>query len=97
MPGVVGKKKTMQINDLVNGLFESGGAFLTWINVYKICKDKETKGVFYPVWIFMSLWGLWNLYYYPSVGHYISFYAGIVLVLGNIFWVILAFIYNRRR
>ncbi len=85
----------MQINDLLNGLFELGGAVVAWMNAYKLYKDREIKGVYWPVWIFFSSWGLWNLYYYPSLGQYISFYAGIILVSGNIAWVVLAFKYIR--
>lgn len=80
--------------DLINSLFESGGAIVTWLNAYKLYKDKEIKGVFWPIWIFFSLWGVWNLYYYPSVGHMLSFYAGIFLVTGNIIWVIQAMVYR---
>ncbi len=87
----------MQLNDLFNGLFELGGAIVTWINVLKLYTDKDIKGVFWPVWLFFSSWGLWNLYYYPSVGHYISFYAGILLVSGNIVWVILAYYYIKNK
>lgn len=86
----------MQYNDLINGLFELGGAVVTWMNVYKLYQDRIIKGVFWPVWIFFSTWGLWNLYYYPSVGHFISFYTGIVLVSGNITWCTMAFIDKRK-
>ena len=87
----------MQWNDIINGSFELIGAIVTWINVHRLYRDKETKGVFWPVWIFFSLWGMWNLIYYPSVGHFFSLYAGIVLVSGNIAWVILAFIYQQKK
>lgn len=80
----------IQLNDLGNALFEFGGAIVTWINVFKLRKDKEVKGVFWPIWVFFSTWGLWNLYYYPSVGHTLSFVSGIILVAGNITWVFLA-------
>ena len=85
------------MNDIINALFELCGAVLTWVNVSKILKDKKVVGVYWPIWIFFSLWGLWNLFYYPSVGHMLSFYAGIVLVAGNITWVIIAFCYMRRK
>ena len=85
----------MQINDLINGLFEFGGAIVSWINVFKLFKDKEIKGVYWPMWIFFSSWGIWNLFYYPSLKQYISFFAGIFLVSGNIVWVFLAFKYNK--
>ena len=86
----------MQINDLINGIFELGGAILTWINVYKLHKDKETKGIYWPIWVFFSTWGIWNLFYYTSLDHYFSFYAGVLLVSGNLAWVLLAYEYSRR-
>ena len=32
----------MQINDFTNGAFELFGAYLTWMNVVKLYKDKKT-------------------------------------------------------
>ena len=81
----------MDANDLINGLFESGGSIIIWINIFKLYKDREVKGVYYPLWIFYSLWGLWNLYYYPSLNQQISFIAGITIVAGNIIWSTMAF------
>lgn len=73
--------------DLVNGLFEAGGAFCTWRNAWQLRKDGEVKGVYWPLTAFFALWGLWNLFYYPSLGQWFSFVAGIALVLGNVVWV----------
>lgn len=82
------------MNDLINGLFELGGAIVIWINVLKLHKDKEIKGVFWPIWIFYSAWGMWNLFYYPSLGQTFSFYGGICLVIGNTLWCLQAFYYS---
>jgi hypothetical protein len=84
------------LNDIINSCFEFGGAIVIWINIYKLYKDKEIKGVFWPVWIFYAIWGLWNLHYYPSLNQMFSFYAGICLVIGNIIWVIQAFYYSTK-
>lgn len=84
----------MQANDLVNGAFELFGAYLTWMNVFKLYKDKEIRGVYWMIWIFYSCWGMWNLYYYPSLDQWASFWAGVVMVFGNIAWVILAIKYK---
>ena len=84
----------MQINDFTNGAFELFGAYLTWMNVVKLYKDKKIRGVYWKIWIFYSCWGLWNLYYYPSLEQWVSFWAGIVMVIGNIVWVILAIKYR---
>jgi len=85
----------MEYNDLVNGLFELCGAFLLWVNVRKLHTDKQVRGVFWPVTAFFGVWGLWNLYYYPSLDQWFSFAAGIVLVTANIVWVWMAIRYRK--
>jgi hypothetical protein len=77
-------------NDLVNGLFELLGAFLTWRNFAQLMRDREVKGVYWPTTFFFLVWGIWNLYYYPSLGQWLSFLAGIILCAGNAAWVFLA-------
>ena len=83
------------MNDIVNGLFELVGSILVWTNVYKLHKDKKISGIFWPVTAFFATWGFWNLYYYPSLGQMWSFYGGLILVVGNTIWVIMAVYYKR--
>ena len=80
----------MLSNDTVNGLFELFGAFFSWRNAYQLYRDREIKGVYWPSWVFFAGWGLWNLYYYPSLGQWHSFAAGAVLTAGTIVWVFIA-------
>lgn len=84
------------MNDAVNGIFESFGGILCWFNVFKLFKDKEIKGISIWVSIFFCIWGFWNLYYYPSLQQWWSFWGGILLVSGNSFWVILAIFFTYR-
>lgn len=80
----------MQTPDLINGLFEAGGAIAAWRNFIQLRRDREIRGVYWPVYVFYSLWGFWNLYFYPVLSQWVSFTAGIVLVAGNCAWVLLA-------
>lgn len=80
----------MNLNDVGNGLFELVGAYFTWRNYIQLQRDRELKGVYWPMTAFFTAWGFWNLHYYPSLQQWFSFYAGIVLVLGNLAWVNLA-------
>lgn len=80
----------MQANDVVNGLFELVGAFFTWRNYFQLRRDRELKGIYWPLIAFMTLWGFWNLLYYPSLDQWFSFACGCVLMLGNAQWVNLA-------
>ena len=87
----------MQGNDIVNGVFELLGGFLTWMNCRKLRKDKQVKGVCWSVTAFFSVWGLWNLYYYPCLGQWASFVGGIILVAGNLVWVGMAIKYRDKK
>lgn len=80
----------MQTPDLINGLFEAGGAVAAWRNYFQLRKDREIRGVYWPIYAFYSAWGLWNLAYYPMLNQWLSFLAGSILVAGNCSWVALA-------
>ena len=80
--------------DLVNGIFEFIGAILCWLNVKRIRKERELKGFYWPVQAFFTVWGVWNLFYYPHLEQWFSFTGGALLVLGNGTWVGLAIKYS---
>ena len=73
--------------DLVNGLFEVLSGFMILNHCRCLLKDKQVKGVSILSTVFFSLWGFWNLYYYPSLGQWFSFYGGLLLVFANVLWV----------
>lgn len=73
--------------DIVNAAFETLGACLTALSVRRLYIDKRVRGVsIWPILFFFG-WGVWNLFYYPSLGQYYSFYASIGLVLINGVWI----------
>jgi drug/metabolite transporter superfamily protein YnfA len=74
--------------DLLNGLFEFVGGLLLWVNVRALYKAKVFKGVAIVPTAFFSAWGVWNLYFYPSLGQWFSFYGGLNIVIANIIWVL---------
>lgn len=83
--------------DIINASFEVGASITVWFNVYRILKDKETKGVEWKAWIFYTVWGAYDVfYYYPVLKQLLSFYAAILLLVGNCTWVILAFKYRKK-
>lgn len=85
------------IADLINGCFEFFGAFFIWGNVVRTWKDKGYAGVYLPACVFFTTWGIWNLYYYPSLGQWWSFAGGLAIVLMNALWVGLMFYFGRKR
>lgn len=82
-------------NDLINGMFEFIGGIMIWSNVFVLLKDKKVMGVNVWATVVFNLWGFWNLYYYPSLNQWASFIGGLVIVLGNTSWVLLAYKYRK--
>ncbi len=76
--------------DIVNALFEFGGSIAVWHNVRTLLRDKKVRGVSLMTVGFFTVWGFWNLYYYPSLGQTWSTIAGVFLCMGNLAWIILA-------
>ena len=83
--------------DLINGLFECIGALVLTMNVRQLLKDKVLHGVHILPTIFYTCWGLWNLYYYPALDQWFSFFGGLAIVIVNAVWVVLAIKYSRRQ
>ena len=87
----------MSIPDLINGAFELTGGFVCWLNVRRLLRDREVQGVDWRVSAFFSSWGFWNLFYYPSLHQWASFFGGTALVIANTTWVVLALRTIRRQ
>lgn len=73
--------------DLVNGVFEFGGALLLLLNVRRLARDRHLAGVHWSPTVFFTAWGVWNLFYYPSLDQPWSFAGGVCLVCVNAFWL----------
>ena len=80
--------------DVVNACFELVGGALVFLNCHRLYKDKEVKGVNWQVIAFFTIWGYWNIIFYPSIGAWFSFVGGLLLALGNTFWITLYIYYT---
>lgn len=80
----------MNTPDLVNGIFEAVGGSFVCMNAWKLWKDRVVRGVYWPATLVFTAWGLFNLYYYPHLGQWLSFTGGLVIVAGNAVWVTMA-------
>lgn len=76
--------------DIVNGLFETVGSVMTWRNFLQLRRDREVKGVYWPMYWFYTAWGFWNLAYYSVLDQWFSWTAGVVLTVGNLCWAVTA-------
>jgi hypothetical protein len=79
--------------DLINGVFEAVGSIALWGNVWAIIKDKQVKGARWQFAVFFTGWGFWNLFYYPHLNQWLSFWGGVSMALANVMWVSLAIWY----
>ena len=86
----------MNIPDFINGSFEFLAGFMVLLHCRKVLKDKDVKGVSIPATMFFTAWGFWNLYFYPHLDQWLSFYGGLFIVSANLFWVILMLKYKHK-
>ena len=82
--------------DFINGLFEFFGSFFLAMNVVRLHKDKSVKGVDWRAVAFFMTWGYWNLYFYPAVDAWWSFYGGLAIVAVNTTWLGQMLYYRRK-
>lgn len=83
--------------DKINGFYEFVGGLFLLNNVRVLLKHKEVKGVSILSVAFFCSWGLWNLYFYPKIGQWWSFYGGVFLVAMNLWWIYLMIYYTQRK
>lgn len=86
----------MSFADIGNAFFEAFGGVLLWLNCWRLYKDKQFRGVSIIPTAFFFFWGVWNLYFYPAVGAWLSFCGGLVIVSANCVWLVQMIYYSRR-
>lgn len=83
--------------DAINASFEFIGGVMLWLNVRQVLRDKQVHGVNAWSTAFFTLWGYWNILYYPGLNQWLSMLGGLVIVAANTTWVVLLFKYRRRK
>ena len=77
----------MSVADTINGIFEHLGALFILLSVHKLAREKRVAGVHWGHMAFFTLWGYWNLFYYPSLEQWVSTIGGLWLVIVNTFYL----------
>jgi hypothetical protein len=85
------------MNDLINGCIELLGALLLVGNCRLLYSHKAVQGVSVLTTAFFTLWGIWNLYFYPANNLWLSFVGGLCLASANLTWVVMAIYYSQIR
>ena len=83
-------------HDFINGLFELLGTPFVCLSIHKLHKDKQVRGLSWWQPLFFTLWGYWNLIYYPNINQSISFIGAIGLALVNTIWVLQLVYYTKK-
>ena len=82
--------------DIINGSYAIFGVPFIILNIIKLYKDKEVRGV---SWIYTGYFvtlGFWNLYYWGFLDQWFSFYSGLAILVSNIVWMCQMIYYNRK-
>lgn len=83
--------------DAINGTFELAAGFFTLNNCRVLYEHKQARGVSLLSTAFFTLWGCWNLYYYPALDQPLSFYGALFIVAANALYVGMMVSYRNRR
>ena len=83
--------------DIVNGIFELGGALVSSLHVRRIVVDKSVSGVSWIAVLFFTAWGYWNVYYYPAIEQPFSGSCAVVLAMMNTVYLAMLIRYDRRK
>lgn len=77
------------IPDLINGLFETLAGLFVLNHCRVLLRDRAVAGVSIASTAFFTLWGIWNLWFYPQLGQFWSMVGGVFVVLANTVYVAL--------
>ena len=83
--------------DLINALFEMFGAVVGLFNIRVLLKDREIKGVSFVTLFFFASWGLWNVFYYPTLEQWLSTIAAVFLAGTNMVYLGMAIYFTKKK
>lgn len=84
------------MQDTINGMFELIGAPFIFLSIMKVYSTKSSKGVNWMHPTYFTAWGVWNLYYYPWLEQWTSFWGCVAITIANIIWVFGLIKYRRQ-
>ena len=56
--------------DRINACFELFAGYFIWLSIKQI---RKVKGISFKHIVFITLWGVWNLLYYPALTQWLSY------------------------
>lgn len=86
----------MPVMDLINASFEFAAGGFVLLNVLETYRRKQVVGVHWAMVTFFTVWGVWNLAYYPSLDQAWSFVGSLFVFTANGIWLFQIFYYRRQ-
>lgn len=83
-------------DDAINGGFEAFAAMMVLNHCRVLYQEKMVRGVSVLSAFFFMGWGVWNMYYYPTLSQTLSFYGGVLVTVANVVYVGMLVRYRRR-
>lgn len=87
-------EEALNSTDMFNACFELGGAALTLLSVRALMRDKKVRGFSPAPIVFFTVWGVWNLWFYSSLGQWFSMFASSTVLAVNAVWLLLIWKYR---
>lgn len=84
------------LSDMMMGLIQVTSAGFLGVSVLQLFRKKYVSGVSAVTVSFWVAWGLWDLYYFPSLHQWWAFGGGVVVTMMNALYVSLILLYNYR-
>jgi hypothetical protein len=84
------------MNDLINGLFQLSGGIMNASNCVVLYRAKKVSGVNKWTTLLFAVWGIWNLYYYPTLNQWYSLVGSLLMAVANIAWFIMSIYYSKK-
>lgn len=81
--------------DIINALFELGGTLAVLFSIIQALKERLIVGLSGLHVAFFTFWGVWNCFYYPHLGQWWSFAAGVAMTITNLTYATLWVKYRR--
>ena len=82
--------------DVFNAMFEFGAACFQLMNIRAVWRDKGYAGVAVTPVIVFTIWGLWNLFYYPHLEQWWSLGGGLCITVVNTIWIGLMLYFGKK-
>jgi membrane protein YdbS with pleckstrin-like domain len=73
--------------DFINAAFEALASVFVLNHARMLWKSRQGFSVSILSTIFFAIWGMWNVWYYPHLGQWFSFWAGIAVMISNFIWI----------